>query len=308
MSSDAPTVCLERFEKRYGSIQAVHALDLEIAAGESFALLGPNGSGKTTIIRAVVGLHAPTAGRVLIDGIDVTRSPDRVKDRLSYVPQRVTMPDLLTAREVVRTFAKLKNAPMRRVDEVLELFALTDDADRPTRELSGGMLQRVGLAVAFLKRVSLFVLDEPTVNLDLPGVRRLQELLGELKTAGVTVLFSTHLMQSALRLADRVAILVEGRLVNIEAAPVFRSEVSSQTTVRVLLGSATDGVVEAARGAGAEVADRNGRQVLFRAHPERHLGIIRAIEQAGGTIEEFHAEPPDWEAFIKSHFGEEKTS
>jgi len=295
-------VRLERFEKRYGKLQAVKPLDLSVAAGESFALLGPNGGGKTTIIRALVGLHRPSAGRVLIDGIDIVASPERAKQRLSYMPQRVTLPELLTAREVITLFARLKQVPRQRVEEVLELFSLSNSADRNTGEFSGGMLQRLGLAVAFLKEVPLFVLDEPTVNLDLLGVERLQVLLAELKSKGVTVVFSSHLLQKVMQLADRIAVLVDGELVKLETAPVFRAAVARQTTVRVVLDHATDAIIAAARGAGAEVSDRNGKQVRFRAVPERRLEVIRAIERAGGSIEEFHTEAPDWEALIRSHY------
>lgn len=303
MSAREPMIRLERFEKRYGKIQAVKPLDLTVVAGESYALLGPNGSGKTSVIRALVGLHAPSGGRILIDGLDIARDPDRVKERLSYVPQRVTMPEMLTAREIVRLFARLRGVPDSRVDEVLDLFALVADADRLTREFSGGMLQRLGLAVAFLSEVPLLVLDEPTVNLDLLGVERFQGLLQESKARGGTIVFSSHLLQSTLKLADRIAVLVDGELRKVEDANEFRAEVTSGTTVRMVLAETSDPIIEAAKEAGAMVSSRNGRQVLFRAHPSRHLGIIRAIEGAGGVIEEFHAEVPDSEALLRRHFG-----
>lgn len=309
MNDRVPMIRLERFEKRYGKVQAVRPLDLEIERGEAFALLGPNGSGKTTIIRALVGLHRPSGGRILIDGLDVVKSPNQVKQRLSYAPQRVTMPEMLTAREVATLFGRLAGVATSRVDEVLELFALNDNADRRTREFSGGMLQRLGLAVAFLRDVPLLVLDEPTVNLDLLGVDRLRHLLGEARKKGTTIVFSSHIVQSAMELADRVAVLVEGSLVELEQAPVFRANVTRQTIVRVVLDRATDDVIEMARAAGADTASRNGAQVSFTAMPERRLEIIRAIERAGAVVEEIHTETPDWEALIRRHFSsEEKTS
>jgi ABC-type multidrug transport system ATPase subunit len=295
-------VRLERFEKRYGKFQAVKPLDLSVRRGESFAFLGPNGSGKTTIIRALVGLHAPSAGRVWIDGFDVVRSPQEVKQRLSYVPQRVSMPDMLTAREVVTLFAALRRAAPARVDEALELFALDDVADRRVFELSGGMVQRLGLAVAFVGDVPLLVLDEPTLNLDLLGVERLQHLLAELKQKGTTIVFSSHLLRHAMQLADRVAVLVEGELVNVAEMSVFHAAVTSQTLVHVSLGNSDDAVIAAARAAGADLASRNGHRVAFRAEPERRLEVIRAMEQAGGKIEEFHTEAPDWEDLIRRQF------
>lgn len=303
MSGGEPMVRLERFSKRYGKVHAVGPVDLRVERGESFALLGPNGSGKTTVIRALVGLHRPSEGRVLVDGLDVVESPERVKRRLSYAPQRVIMPDMLTAREIVTLFGRLRDVPEGRVDEMLELFALTDSADRRTREFSGGMLQRLGLAVAFLQDVPLFVLDEPTVNLDLLGVDRLRQLLRDLRRRGTTVVFSSHIVQNAMQLADRVAVLVEGKLVQLEEAPVFRRAVTRETIVRVRLDRVDDAILEAARLAGAERSSRNGRQLFFAALPERRLDIIRAIERTGAVVEEIHTEAPDWDALIRKHFG-----
>jgi ABC-type multidrug transport system ATPase subunit len=299
---------LDRFEKRYGKTQAVWPLDLEVAAGESFALLGPNGGGKTTIIRALVGLHRPTSGRIWIDGNDIVRAPERVRFLLSYLPQRVTVPGMLTGREIVAFFARLRGVANDRVDEMLEMFELGEDADRYAREFSGGMVQRLGLAVAFLKDVPLFVLDEPGLNLDPLGMERLRDHLRALKKKGTTILFSSHVLHRAAQLADRVAIVAEGRVVKLEDMSAFQSAVTREMTVRVILSHATDEMIDSARRAGAEVSSRNGKQVLFKAAPDRRLDVIRAIEKAGGTIEEFHTETPDWEAIIRQHFDTEESS
>jgi ABC-type multidrug transport system ATPase subunit len=299
---------LQRFEKRYGKLQAVWPLDLEIVRGESFALLGPNGGGKTSVLRALVGLHAPSAGRVLVGGVDVAHSPDQAKARLSFVPQRVSLPGMLTGRETLTLFARLKKAPRERVDKVLEEFGLGDSADRRTAEYSGGMLQRLGLAVGFLQDVDLLVLDEPTVNLDPPGILKLNQLLHDLKGKGTTIVFSSHLLRNAMELADRVGILVAGRMVEPEEVPVFHEAVTRQTTVRVILSHLTDDMITAVRAAGGDVSGYNGREVKFTAVPQKRLHVIRAIEQAGGAIEEFHTDAPDWEALIQEHLGQmEKT-
>jgi ABC-type multidrug transport system ATPase subunit len=296
-----PMVRLERFEKRYGKLQAVWPLDLDIARGESFALLGPNGGGKTSVLRALVGLHAPTAGRVLVGGVDVVRSPDEAKARLSFVPQRVSLPGMLTAREVLTLFARLKKAPPGRVPAVLEEFELEPSADRRVAEYSGGMLQRLGLAIAFLREVDLLVLDEPTVNLDPPGILQLHQLLHRLKATGTTIVFSSHLLRSAVELADRVGVLVGGRMVEPEEAPAFHEAVARRTTVRIVVDRLTDDMLAAAQRAGGDVSGHNGREVSFTARPEERLHVIRAIEQAGGAIEEFHTDTPDWEALIQEH-------
>jgi ABC-type multidrug transport system ATPase subunit len=123
-------VRFEAFAKSFGSLEAVMPLDLEISNGESFAFLGPNGGGKTTVLRALVGLHSPTSGRILVRGSDIAEEPDTVGKWLAYVPQRVTMPDVLTAREILELFAELRKVASERVDEVLDILALSNDADR----------------------------------------------------------------------------------------------------------------------------------------------------------------------------------
>jgi ABC-2 type transport system ATP-binding protein len=307
MNSAAETmVRFEAFAKSFGTLEAVKPLDLEIGRGESFAFLGPNGGGKTTVLRGMVGLHSPTSGRILVGGVDLAREPDRVRRWLAFVPQRVTMPDVLTAREILDLFANLRNVSAKRVDEVLQILALSDDADRQVGEYSGGMLQRLGLAAALLEEVPLLVLDEPTLNLDPQGIDSLHRALAELKEHGCTIVFTSHSIHSAVRLADRVGVLVDGELVTIEAVAAFQAEVTRQTTVRVVLDRIDDGMVQAAETAGAEIRDCNATHVSFRALPENRLDVIRAIENAGGTIEEFHTEAPGWESLVHTHFNPKK--
>ena len=302
-------VRFEAFAKSFGSLEAVMPLDLEISNGESFAFLGPNGGGKTTVLRALVGLHSPTSGRIFVHSLDIAEEPDTVGKWLAYVPQRVTMPDVLTAREILGLFAELRKVTSERVDEVLDILALSDDADRRVGEYSGGMLQRLGLAAALLEEVPLLVLDEPTLNLDPQGIDSLHRVLAGLKERGTTIVFSSHSIHTAVRLADRVGVLVDGELVTLEPVTAFQAEVTRQTTVRVVLDRIDDAIVQAAEGAGAEVRECNATHVSFRALPENRLDVIRAIEHAGGTIEEFHTEAPGWESLVHTHFnGEGDTS
>ena len=303
-----PIVQLEGFEKWYGKICGAGPLNLQIFPGEIVTLLGPNGGGKTTVIRALVGLHRPSAGRVFVGGFDITTEPDEVRQLISYVPQRVTMPGLLSGREILSLFARLKAVPENRIEEVLDLFALTEDADRRTREYSGGMLQRLGLAIAFLKDVPLYVLDEPTLNLDTVGVERLQEHLGALKRDGRTVLFSSHSLHYAAQTADRVAVLVNGRIAQVEDVSVFQNTITTQMRVSVCLTRTSETIFAAAQRAGAEITSRNGKRVHFKASPGSRIEVFRAIENAGGVIEEFHTETPDWDAIVRPHFDPEEES
>jgi ABC-2 type transport system ATP-binding protein len=292
----------EAFAKSFAAVEAVKPLDLRISRGESFAFLGPNGGGTTTVLRGLVGLHSPTSGRILVEEVDLAKKPDLVRRRMSFVPQRVTMPDVLTAREILNLFADLRNAPSERVGEVLDLFSLADVADRRVGEYSGGMLQRLGLAAALLEEVRLLVMDEPTLNLDPQGIDGLHRSLAELKERGCTIVFASHSIHSAVRLADRVGVLVDGEMVTLEAVTAFQTEVTRQTTVRVVLDRISDDIVRAAESAGAEIRECNATHVSFRALPESRLDVIRAIEEAGGTVEEFHTEAPGWESLVHTHF------
>ena len=238
----------------------------------------------------------------------MARTPDRAQERLSFVPQRVSLPGMLTARETLALFARLKKAPLERVGVVLDEFGLADSADRRSGEFSGGMLQRLGLAIGFLREVDLLVLDEPTVNLDPPGILKLNQLLHRLKAKGTTIVFSSHLLRNAMELADRVGILVAGRMVEPEEVPVFHEAVTRKTTVRVVLSHLTDDMLAAVRAAGGDVSGHNGREVSFTALPQKRLHVIRAIEQAGGAVEEFHTDAPDWDALIQEHLGERETT
>lgn len=299
MSGKDPMVRLDRFEKWYGVIHAVKSLELDVPRGEAFVLLGSNGSGKSTILRAVAGLHAPTSGRVIVDGIEVARDPLAARGRMAFLPQRVVVPELLTGREVLSFYAGLKGVEQRRVGEVIELVGLAEDADRFAREYSGGMLQRLGLGITFLCDVPLYLLDEPTLNLDPSGVEHFQRWMAERIADGATVLFTSHILQEALRMADRVAVMAEGELVKVEEVSGFRNRVVAATTVSVVVDRITEKIVEAARKAGAEEASWNEKTYSFRAPPERRQEVIRAIEKSGGFIEELHTEPPNWESLAR---------
>jgi ABC-type multidrug transport system ATPase subunit len=297
-------VRFEQFSKSYGRRIAVHPLDLTVERGEVFALLGPNGGGKTTILRALVGLHAPTQGRIYVDETDIQKDPVKVKKVVSYLPQRVSAPERLTAREVLTLHAGLKRIPVSRVDDVLEMVSLEEDADRYLREFSGGMLQRLGLAIAFLSDMKLLVMDEPTLNLDPPGIELFRRLVREVKRKNVTVVLSSHIMQDAAQLADRVGIIVGGRLVKIESIERFRESLSVETQVRIVLNTTENGVIHEAMKSGARDAFYKGRNFIFKALPEKRLAVIRAIENAGITVEEVHTDPPNWETLISRHFNQ----
>jgi Cu-processing system ATP-binding protein len=219
MARETAMIRVEHLIKTFGEHAAVDDVSFEIERGETFALLGPNGSGKTTTLKCVAGLIKPSSGKILIDGFDMWKNPQQAQRRMSYLPQRVSFPDNLTAREVLEFYRRLRKLPPRRVDETLSgtRFDFNGFTDKAVGKFSGGMVQRLGLAVACLPDAPILLLDEPTASLDPEGAIRFREFLLSLKREGKTIVFTSHTLADVERLADRVAILVGGRLIALES-------------------------------------------------------------------------------------------
>jgi Cu-processing system ATP-binding protein len=213
---------IANLSKRFGEFTAVDAVSLNVRGGEVVALLGPNGSGKTTTLKCLTGLARPDGGRALIGGIDVARQPKRSRALLSFLPQRVAFPESLTALEVLRFYAKLRNIPSERIDWMLEAVDLGAVQHEPVGQFSGGMVQRLGVAVALMPDTPVLVLDEPAASLDPEGGAKLRELVRQATRRGRTILFSTHVLPDVELLADRAAILVGGKLVAVGSVRALR--------------------------------------------------------------------------------------
>jgi len=219
---------VEHLTKRFGDFTALDDVSFTVEPGEIVALLGPNGSGKTTALKCLVGLTLPDSGKISIGEHDLRTDALHARQLLSYLPQRVAFHDQLTAREVLRFYCRLRRLPERRIDETLATpnFHFNGFSDKPVGQFSGGMLQRLGLAVTCLPNAPVLVLDEPTSSLDPLRALEFREFLASLKREGKTIVFSSHLLNEVVQLADRVAIMVEGRLVALEPVSAFRQESS----------------------------------------------------------------------------------
>ncbi|MBI3789054.1 MAG: ABC transporter ATP-binding protein [Ignavibacteriales bacterium] len=222
---------VEHLTKRYGKFTAVNDISFEVKSGEVFAFLGPNGSGKTTTMKSIIGLNVPTSGRVLVNGLDVQTNPKDARRFLSYLPQRVVFPENLTAREIIHFYARMRKLPKGLADEALARARFNGFSDKLVSEFSGGMTQRLGLAVASLPDAPILLLDEPTANLDPQGVKRFREFILEQKERKKTIIFSTHLLAEAEQLADRVGIFVTSKLVAIESIENLRSMYLANKTI-----------------------------------------------------------------------------
>ena len=206
-------------DKSFGSRRILTSATLTVRAGESVALVGANGSGKTTTLRCAVGLAHVSAGRIRIDGIDPLARPCDARARLSYLPQRTDFPGTLTVREILSVVRDLRGAPAAAIDRELSLCGLTRLAGRTVSHLSGGERQRVAMAVLFIPNAAAYLLDEPTMNLDPVGTRLLIDRLTGLREEGRAILFTTHLTAELDRLATRVVALRNGRIRPVAAVP-----------------------------------------------------------------------------------------
>ena len=232
----APAVEVTGLVHRFGDALAVDGLDLTVRAGEVLGLLGPNGAGKTTTLRVITTLLPVQQGRVTVLGLDVARSATRIRRRLGYVPQQLSVEGALTGRQNVAWFARLYDVPRRereaRVAEVLDAMDLREAADRPASGYSGGMIRRLELAQALVAWPELLILDEPTVGLDPIARDGVWERVRQMRERhGMTVLLTTHYMEEADELCDTVALLHRGRLAAVGSPAQLKAELGGAATL-----------------------------------------------------------------------------
>src|SRR5262245_7213249 len=235
------TVLVSNLKKRYGAVTAADGVSFEIRSGEIFGLIGPNGAGKTTTVECLVGLRRPDEGRLEICGIDARQHPREVKQRVGTALQTTALQDRITPREALDLFGAFYGGLVPS-SQLLERFGLVDSADRPFDTLSGGQKQRLALALAFVNNPEVVVLDEPTAGLD-PRVRRgLRDEIARMRDDGRTVLLTTHDLEEAELLCDRIAVIHRGRIVatgvprELTAGSQAMPTVSVSTTPRLAPG------------------------------------------------------------------------
>ena len=218
---------LERLTKRYGGFTAVEELSLRVERGEIFGFLGPNGAGKTTTIRMMMGLLLPTSGRIRLGGFDLADDPIAAKRLSGFVPDRPFLYEKLTAAELLRFCGDLYEVEPRvreaRIDKLLEVFDLVEWAGELIESFSHGMKQRLAFAAALLHEPRLLVVDEPMVGMDPRGARMLRSLLRSLALGGTTLFLSTHSLEVAEALCDRIGIIQSGRLIAIGTLDELRA-------------------------------------------------------------------------------------
>jgi ABC-2 type transport system ATP-binding protein len=217
--SEQPAITISNLTKRFGTITAVDGLNLEVGWGEIFGLLGPNGAGKTTTVNILSTLLAPDEGHALVGGHDVVKEPKKVWDIIGLCPQQPAFYQFLTGRENIELFGQLHSMPKQllkeRTDFLLKKIGLEEDASRRAGQYSGGMVRRVSTIMALIHDPKVALLDEPTVAMDPVSRRAVWEFIRELRSQDKCVILTTHYMEEAAELCDRVGIIDQGKLIDL---------------------------------------------------------------------------------------------
>jgi len=270
-----PAIETEGLTKTYGDLTAVDHINFAVREGEIFGFLGPNGAGKTTTIRVLTGLTRPTAGDARVLGFDLATDVTRIKKHIGLVPEASNLYDELTAFDNLIFAMQLYGVPRAergpRAEELLARFHLDAKRDVLFAKLSRGMKRALTIAAALVHQPALVFLDEPTAALDVMSARNLRRMIAGLRDAGVTVFLTTHYLEEAERLCDRIAIIVKGHIVALDTVDGLKANAPGQTAIEVTLGNG-DGSVEtvhiddddvaAAVRTALACATRDGRHVL----------------------------------------------
>ncbi|AIY16885.1 ABC transporter ATP-binding protein [Pimelobacter simplex] len=268
--------------KRYGELTAVDDVTLSVGEGEFVGVLGPNGAGKTTLLEMVEGLRRPDGGQVEVLGEAVWPRNPRLQPRIGVQLQASSFFERLTAREQIRTFASLYGVGGAIADEWLERVGLTDKADARVEDLSGGQAQRLSIACALVHDPELVFLDEPTSALDPQARRNLWDLLSSLNDTGRTVVLTTHYMDEAEVLCDRVAVMDHGRILQVDSPAALVRGLDAPARITVAPGSL--GAEEAAAIPGvAEASEGVDGLVLVTREPGAVLGVLAAGDHLAGV-------------------------
>jgi ABC-2 type transport system ATP-binding protein len=299
------TLALRDLVKTYGPIRAVDSVSLHVAAGEIFGLLGPNGAGKTSVLECALGLRLPDSGSVLIAGLDARAHGAQVKRTIGAVLQSTALQDAITPREALELFGAFYPRPIG-AGPLLERFSLAEKADARFETLSAGQRQRLALALAFVNDPSLLFLDEPTAGLD-PQVRRdLHESIRQFRAEGRSVLLTTHYIEEAHALCDRIAILHRGRIVATGTPEELIARSASHTRLIVRAARALDaaalgrlpGIISAAETHGAAT-------VQTRDTGPAIIELVRYLGQSGNELLDLQVRKPSLEDVFIELTGEQ---
>ncbi len=290
---------VENLTKRYGDLLAVNDISFTVKIGEVFALLGPNGAGKTTAVEIINTIRTPTSGKISILGMDVTKKKHDIVHRIGVLPQGFSSFDRITVRETLQYYARLYRGGNTDIDRLIELVNLKDKSKEQYKNLSGGLRQRLGIALALVHDPEVIFLDEPTTGLDPRARHEVWQVLQGLKQEGKTVLLTTHYMEEAELLADTVAIISRGKIIAMGSPGEL---IETNANYRILtLQSVDEKVSEIVRELGFEPVPVNSINIRIRVeHTEGVQQILSAIKEGGASYLGLDVRKPNLEeVFLK---------
>jgi len=290
---------VEKLTKRYGNLLAVNDISFTVRRGEVFAFLGPNGAGKTTTVEIIETIRRPTSGKVSLLGMDVTKKKRKIVRRIGVLPQGFSSFDRITVRETIRYYSRLFNCRDTDIDGLIELANLKDKSKEQFKNLSGGLKQRLGIAIAIVNDPEVVFLDEPSTGLDPRARRDVWDVLLGLKKKGKTVFLTTHYMEEAELLADTVAIISKGSIVAM-GSPGELIE-NNANYLSLTLQSVDEKVFEIVQKMGFEPVNANHNNIKVRVeHPDDIRKILNAIKDAGASFLNLDVRKPNLEeVFLK---------
>jgi len=312
--ASGPAVHIEKLTKRFGDFTAVADLNLDVQPGEIFGFLGPNGAGKSTTIRVLCGLMAPTSGRAVVGGFDVSMYPEEVKRRIGYMSQKFSLYDDLTVKENIEFFAGVYGVPPEkfpaRLDFVLKMAELEDKQETLTRLLSGGWKQRLALGCAILHEPPILFLDEPTSGVDPIARRNFWELIYQLSASGHTIFVTTHYMDEA-EYCHRIALMYGGRMIALGSPAELKQSLGAGHLLNLESSDLLESLTLLYGGDNIQdVAVFGGGLHIRVDHADRAIAWIReTLDRAGITIAVLEPIPPSMEdVFVSLIEQEEKAA
>ena len=294
---------VENLTKRYGDLLAVNDISFNVRTGEVFAFLGPNGAGKTTTVEIIETIRTPTSGTVRLLGMDVTTRKRDIVPRIGVLPQGFSSFDRITVRETIQYYARLFCCRNTDVDGLIELANLKDKSKEQFKNLSGGLKQRLGIALALVNDPEVVFLDEPTTGLDPRARREVWEVLLSLKKKGKTVFLTTHYMEEAELLADTVAIISKGKIIAMGSPDQL---IERNANYLVLTLKTIDGApFEIIKRMGFEPVHDNHRNIKVRVeHTDDLQKILNAMKDAGASPLSVDVRKPNLESVFLKLTGE----
>ncbi len=274
---------VEHLVKSYGDIKAVNNISFQVKAGETFGMLGPNGAGKTTIVEIIEGLRTADSGRVSVLGLDIARVPARVKQRIGIQLQAPSLLPLVTSQEILELFAGFYEHSLP-IDDVLDLLALKDSRKVLVKNLSGGQQQRLSVAMALINDPDIAFLDEPTTGLDPQARRGLWSVIEDMRSKGKTILLTTHYMEEAERLCDRVAIIDYGQIIAMDSPRELINKYFKESAIQFELEPAPPELVLQSFPGATQIMVSNSEVIIYSENiPATMSSILKYAEKTNQT-------------------------